>query len=193
MTKKERTRKKIIDISRILFTKYGYNRVTMKDVCEATGLSRGGLYSHFDSVRSIFEALMEELNKNTVLDFSTEIEEGKSAVQILENALSLLEEEMNHPEDSLSLAMVEYAKSEDSNIMEDLNRKGKKKWTMLLQYGMERKEFREVEIEEIVNMILYVYQGVRLWSCIVPISNQTIESIINNIRRQVMKGDSYDF
>ena len=39
--KKERTRQRILVKAYDLFAKKGFNAVTMKDVCEATELSRG--------------------------------------------------------------------------------------------------------------------------------------------------------
>ena len=52
--------------------------------------------------------------------------------------LHLVKEEMNHPEDSLSLAM-------------------------------------------------HVYQGVRMWSCVVKMQPETIDSITSHIRKQLIK------
>ena len=50
-TKRERTRKAIIDASYKLFVKGGFTSITMKDICEAVDMSRGGLYSHFSSTK----------------------------------------------------------------------------------------------------------------------------------------------
>lgn len=185
-TKGEKTREFIIDESYKLFAKNGFSKVTMKDVCEATSLSRGGLYSHFDSTKAIFEALLEKLNQKGPMDFAREIAQGMSAREILENALELLEEEMKHPEDSLSIAMFEYSGSVDADRMEYFNNIGEKKWTDLIVYGIRRGEFREVSVTEIVNIILYAYQGIRMWSCIIPITEETILSITNHIRKQLI-------
>ena len=48
MTKAERTRKKIIEQSAELFNRKGYAGTSVKDIMKETGLSKGGLYSHFD-------------------------------------------------------------------------------------------------------------------------------------------------
>lgn len=191
-TKGEKTREYIIDSSYALFSKNGFNKVTMKDVCEATGLSRGGLYSHFDSTKAIFEALLEKINKKDKMDFSGEMSKGIEAVIILENALELMEDEMNHPEDSLSIAMYEYSGSVDKNLMEYFNQIGEKKWTSLIRYGIERGEFNNVDVDEIVNVILYLYQGVRMWSCIVEMSPETIKKITNHIRKQLITVQAQD-
>lgn len=186
-SKKERTRELIIEASYSLFAKYGFNRITMKDVCEATGLSRGGLYSHFPGTKEIFEEILEKINQKDEMNFQKEIEEGKPAAVILESALGLMEDEMQHPEDSLSLAMYEYAGTVDKSLMNHFNRIGEEKWTVLIEYGISTGEFYAVNVEEIVNVILYVYQGVRMWSRIVTMTPETFRSITSHIRRQLIK------
>ncbi len=47
MTKAERTRNKIIEQSAELFNRKGYAGTSLKDIMKETGLSKGGLYSHF--------------------------------------------------------------------------------------------------------------------------------------------------
>ncbi len=186
-SKRERTREAILEASYGLFAKYGFNRITMKDVCEATGLSRGGLYSHFPGVRELFEAILVKLNQKDEMNFQGEMEEGMSAVAILDRALAMMEDEMLHAEDSLSLAMYEYAGTVEKGQMDYFNQIGEKKWTELVEYGMQRGEFRQVDVKEIVNVILYVYQGVRMWSRIVTMGPDTFQSIIAHIRKQLVK------
>ena len=186
-SKKERTRELIIEASYSLFAKYGFNRITMKDVCEATGLSRGGLYSHFPGTKEIFEEILEKINQKGEMNFQKEIKEKKPATEILERALRLMEDEMQHPEDSLSLAMYEYAGTVDKSLMNHFNRIGEEKWTALIEYGISTGEFYAVNVEEIVNVILYVYQGVRMWSRIVTMMPETFRSITSHIRRQLIK------
>lgn len=158
----------------------------MKDVCEITGMSRGGLYSHFSGTDKLFEAVLEKITENSATDFQTEIKEGTSAVKILERTLDTMEEEMKHPEDSLSMALYEYAETVNTDVMERLERNAKEKWRMLIRYGIKRGEFRDVNVDEIVNMILYSYQGVRMWSRIISIKPKTIRSITDNIRKQLI-------
>ena len=162
----------------------------MKDICEATNLSRGGLYSHFSSTRELFEAILEKINQKDEMNFQEEMERGVSATQILQNALVLMEDEMNHPEDSLSLAMYEYAGSVETDLMDHFNKIGEDKWTALIEYGITRGEFRNVNVCEIVNIILYAYQGVRMWSRIVTMTSETFESITSHIKNQLLKEEN---
>lgn len=185
--KKERTRELILEKAYPLFAKNGFNQITMKDICDATDMSRGGLYSHFASTREIFEAVLEKINEKDEMNFYEEIDQGISANEILNRALNLMEKEMNEPEDSLSLAMYEYSCSVDANRMKHFYDIGEQKWTALLNYGIKQGEFNEVDVEELVNVILYAYQGVRMWSRIIPMTTDVFQSITNHIKKQLMK------
>ena len=183
--KREKTRNAILDESYALFAKKGFKQVTMKDVCEVTGMSRGGLYSHFSGTDKLFAALLERIMENSIMDSQTEIGKRSSATEILDRTLSLMEEEMRHPEDSLSVAIYEYAETVDPGVMERLNRNAEKKWKKLVAYGINRGEFQDVNVDEIVNVILYSYQGVRMWSRIIPVKQKTIRSITDHIKKQL--------
>ena len=186
--KGERTREAILDASYALFAEKGFKQVTMKDVCEAANMSRGGLYSHFSGTDQLFEALLGKITQEQSIDINTAIDEGMSAVTILNRILKVMEEEMKHPEDSLSIAMYEYAETVDSHVMEDLNRIGEKKWKKLIRYGIERGEFLDVDIDGVVNTIMYSYQGARMWSRIITMKPGVFRSITENLRKQLIKG-----
>lgn len=186
-TKRERTRESIIEASYKLFARDGFNRITMKDICEAAGMSRGGLYNHFGSTRELFEAILEKINQKDEMNFQKEMDNGMSATDILDRALMLMRDEMEHSEDSLSLAMYEYSVTCADDFMDYFNRIGEKKWTCLIEYGIDRGEFNTINVNEIVNIILYAYQGVRMWSRIVNMTPEVFESITNHIRKQLIK------
>lgn len=187
ISKRERTREMILEASYSLFARDGFNKVTMKDVCEATALSRGGLYSHFASTKELFEAILVKINQKDEMNFHKEMEEGMPATEILIRALELMKDEMEHSEESLSLAMYEYAGTISKDRMDYFNKIGEQKWTDLINYGIARGEFREVDVFEMVNVILYVYQGVRMWSRIVSMTSEVFDSITDHIRKQLIK------
>ena len=99
-TKGESTKKMIIDTAAGLFSEKGFKDVSMTDICEATGLSRGGLYRHFSSTSEIFIRLI-----STEQSFNERIKAKEKAVDILKDALSELEKEILDPKRSLSLAI----------------------------------------------------------------------------------------
>lgn len=83
--------------------------------------------------------------------------------------------------------MYEYACTCSNDMMNHYNQVGVQKWSDLIAYGISRDEFNTVEIDEIVNVILYAYQGIRMWSRIVKMSPVVFDSITNYIRKQLVK------
>lgn len=135
----------------------------------------------------LFEAILEKINQKDEMNFQKEIEDGMAATDILDRALALMRNEMEHSEDSLSLAMYEYSGTCSNDRMNYFNRIGEKKWSDLIEYGIVRGEFNTVNVKEIVHVILYAYQGVRMWSRIVSMTPEVYDSITNHIRKQLIK------
>ncbi len=51
---KQQVRKHITETARILFNRYGYHKVTIDQVMQGAGLTRGGFYNHFSSKDELF-------------------------------------------------------------------------------------------------------------------------------------------
>jgi len=56
-------RVEILEAARTLFANQGYGACQMEDIRKAAGLSRGGLYHHFDNKAAILAALIEAETK----------------------------------------------------------------------------------------------------------------------------------
>ena len=54
------TREKIKDAAKKLFSEHGYAAVTTKKIAEGAGVSEVTLYRHFESKRSLFNAIVKE-------------------------------------------------------------------------------------------------------------------------------------
>ncbi|MDY5647769.1 MAG: TetR/AcrR family transcriptional regulator [Lachnospiraceae bacterium] len=54
------TRQNILDAARKLFNEYGYNSVSLRDIANDAGISKGNLTYHFSKKEEIMEALISE-------------------------------------------------------------------------------------------------------------------------------------
>lgn len=170
--KGETTKKMIIDTAADLFSKKGFKDVSMTDICDATDLSRGGLYRHFSSTSEIFAMLI-----STERSFDERIKADESATSILKSALKELEKEILDPESSLSLAIYEFASIDDNKkLFADLEKKARKKWMDLISYGIKTGEFKDVDPVRISELILYYYQGIRMWSKVTDITKRSAKN-----------------
>ena len=80
-----KTREKIRQEAYRLFAQKGFQAVTMTDICEKTGLSRGGLYRYYSGTDQIFSEILSE-----EYVISDRIEKKESAGIILEDMLKAI-------------------------------------------------------------------------------------------------------
>ena len=184
--KGEQTKELIQKSAYRLFAEKGFREVTMKDICEATGLSRGGLYRYYGGTAEIFEELFRKMSEGSIDELAAKIKAGMSAKVILQETLMQLHEEMKDSKNALSLAIYEYSNLVDGSLFTELNIAGIEKWRRFLTYGIERGEFKQVDIGQAVDVILYSYQGVRMWRRVTPLHPDTAEHIIRAIEDMLL-------
>lgn len=179
--KANKTKEKILQEAYFLFAEKGFKAVTMTDICEKTGLSRGGLYRYYSGTEQIFS---EIISKEYVI--SDRIERKESATSILKDMLVTIQREILEKELSLSLAIYEYANIGNEDFFIKLNDKAKKHWTSLLNYGIDNGEFNLVNVPQVVDLILYYYQGLRMWSRVIPFDKREADNYVNIIKNLLL-------
>ncbi len=184
-TKSEQTKERILQDAWKLFAKKGYQAVTMTDICEKTGLSRGGLYRYYAGTGEIFSEL---LSREYVI--SDRMDRQESAAAILDDMLEEIRGEIMDKEMSLSLAIYEYANLGNEELFQKINENARRRWISLIRYGKQTGEFLEVDEERVVDCILYYYQGLRLWSRVIPFGKETAERYVEMVR-EMLRGDAY--
>lgn len=188
--KGENTKKFIREKAACLFAQKGFKNVTMKDICSVTGLSRGGLYRHYGSTGQIFSEIVDTLMSRQDNELSEKMSAGLPAPQILDEILERYRREMADGASSLSVAIYEFYSENFSEGHENSLLKQYQysvdMWNAFLSYGIERKEFREVDCREVIDMILFSYQGVRMYSTILPLDEQIPLRIINHIKKTLL-------
>ena len=169
-----------------LFAEKGFQSVTMTDICEKTGLSRGGLYRYYSNTGEIFAEILSE-----EYALADRIERKEKAGVILEDMLETIREEIMERELSLSLAVYEYANLGNEDFFTRIHENAKKRWMHLLEYGIETGEFPAVDTDRISDLILYYYQGLRMWSRVISFEERTAEYYVETIK-QIIFGDGKD-
>ena len=59
----EETIRKILDTAERLFIEKGYDRTSLQDIIQATGLSKGAIYHHFTSKEDIFYSVCDRIGR----------------------------------------------------------------------------------------------------------------------------------
>ncbi len=189
----EETRKHIKRCACSLFAEKGFKQVTMKDICEASQLSRGGLYCHYESTRQIFQEIIDDMTGQQDNEIAVRIKQNQSAVTILDDILYKYENEMIDSQSSLSVAIYEYFSIHDiacrNNTLYEQYLISANTWKKLMQYGIARQEFKEVDIAAVFDLIVFSYQGVRMYSKLMPIDKEIPSRIIKEIRKILVRSD----
>lgn len=187
----EETRQLIKNCACVLFANKGFKQVTMKDICEAAKLSRGGLYCHYGSTQEIFKEIINDFMSQQGDTFSEKIAQNLSAIEILNDVLERYRKEMLDSQSSLSLAIYEYFSIENNagaknelytQYLASLNA-----WRALMEYGIKKGEFNDVDIVSVFNLIIFSYQGVRMYSKLMPIDEDIPRRIIEQIKKILVK------
>ena len=188
--KGDETKRLILEKAMALFAKKGFKNVTMKDICIDTGLSRGGLYRHYESTNQIFSEIIDILMNTQDNELSSKIENEVPAPVILDEILERYKKEMLDSSGSLSIAILEFYSENQSigndNVLFEQYLYSKDMWSYFISYGVNRGEFNNVNSEEIIDMIIFSYQGVRMFSTIMPIDEQIPNRIINHIKKALL-------
>lgn len=87
VSKSERTRQFIIEQAAHLFNQRGYAGTSLQDIMGATGLTKGGIYGHFESKEEIALAAFEFASGNILQLLSQTINAHHTAVAKLEALL----------------------------------------------------------------------------------------------------------
>ena len=186
-SKGEKTKQYICKEACQLFAERGYKSVTMKDICEKTGLSRGGLYRHYASTEQIFLEIVDGFTQMQCNEFSEKIAQHIPAVKILDDVLLQYSNEMLDNKNSLSLAIYEfYSNSEISKTENSVIKQyeaSKSMWVELINYGIRNKEFKKVDAEAVFDVIVFSYQGIRMYSKLMKIDSTTPQRVILEIKK----------
>ena len=188
--KGDETKRLILEKAMALFAKKGFKNVTMKDICIDTGLSRGGLYRHYESTNQIFSEIIDILMNTQDNELSSKIENEVPAPVILDEILERYKKEMLDSSGSLSIAILEFYSenqpSDNDNVLFEQYLYSKDMWSYFISYGVNRGEFNNVNSEEIIDMIIFSYQRVRMFATIMPIDEQIPNRIINHIKKALL-------
>ena len=196
MGKAEETRKKIIVNAATLFNVQGYNGTAISDVMTATGLKKGGIYSHFaskdDLAVAAFDYAYEKIREQYRDIFKRypddyvgqliaiiEVYRDMDKASPIEGGCPLLntavESDDNHPE----------LKRQAQAMM----RQWEKVIKRTVRAGMEAGTMREdVDIDKLTTLIISSLEGAVMMSRLMDKSDylkQTIDFLIQNIEDNV--------
>lgn len=187
-TKGNNTKQNIIDASMQLFANKGYLAITMKDICDRCGLSRGGLYRHFSSTKEIFIAMLDrdiDDDRNTV---KRAISQRVPAKVIFEHYLAHERNAIFSDNKGLFFAAHEFAfaESDQRTYFDKRVELSIDLLSTLFRYGQETAEFKNFDISVVATHIIYFFDGLKTSSSVLTITEEMVDQQLNVIKEMVI-------
>ena len=102
----ERTVEMILNTAQRLFVERGYEKTSMQNIMDETGLSKGAIYHHFKSKDEIFNVVAERIGEENVSRFEEIRRDGTLTGK--EKLEKLFQSSLLHPNQEKMLKMVPY-------------------------------------------------------------------------------------
>ena len=187
--KSTQKRNLILENAKNVFVERGFKNVTMKDIIEASGISRGGLYLYFSSTKEIFlEVLKREATQDDNV-FSDNFTDETTAADILYLFLQEQKKELFRRKDNLTVAIYEYYFSESAQGKgKELKKqfdKATKLVAKLIEAGVEEEVFYCEDCMGAALNIMYAFEGMKVASKTMGIKEATLDKEIEYILGQL--------
>ena len=194
VTKGERTRQQIIEVTAPLFNTKGYEGTSMADLCNATGLTKGAIYGSFENKEELSKAAFQYAI-NQMRSFGSEGMKGKKTYK--EKLFALLEFFTRYvldPPVKGGCPLMNTAVEADDHriwmkkIVADELQNSITHMTQLIDHGKQAGEFGpEIKSRETALFFFCAIEGAIMFSR-VSSSEEAMKAVVKNIRNIV---DSY--
>lgn len=175
MTKGEKTKQRIVNSARELFAQKGYFAVTMKDICIAAGISRGGLYAHFSSTSDIMQRIIEQEQKDAIDAFLSAKARGISAYNIISGFLNKRANELSNKDISITGAINEFARSGEKELATVSKRASDAVDILseMIKLGQQEGTLRETDPRRYACSMLWLIEGMNSHAQIIGMDSET--------------------
>lgn len=189
----EKKKELILTTAKKVFLEKGFAHVTMKDIVDACGISRGGLYLYYSSTKEIFLKIFERDAALTADTANVAIWEGRDAADILLEVFDAYKSAMMTDEhQSMAHAVYEFFMTYESERVV-------KQWQFdglcetirqVLSYGVERGEFNDVDTTQYARQIALFLDGLILTYPLIGLHEEEIDSQLALLISPILKDPS---
>lgn len=187
--KGEATRQSIRAAAFALFARHGYSRVTMQGICTECGLSKGGLYRHYEDKRELFTDMLRAFQQEEECCELAGIGQKLPAADIFNGYLNRIRQDLRRDVPNINIALYEFCAENRDGIGAELlsgqYRRGEEMLRSLLEYGISRGEFHAADPKGAASAILFLVEGMRMTNEVMELTEQMVTDIFNQIKEMV--------
>ena len=186
---REAKRSMILENARYVFCRKGFSNVTMGDIINECGISRGGIYLYFSSVDEIFQEVITTRGTSRFSAVKQAAEKNEPFNIVLQDYLSLQKERLLHLENGLLRAMYEYVFSKAEGATHDFRCAQfdslRKSVLCILNLGVSQGVIQNKNIEIIADNFLLIIEGLGVLALTNILTAKIIDEQFNILRKLV--------
>jgi AcrR family transcriptional regulator len=195
MSTKEESRQKILQAAFEAFAEKGFEKTSMDDIVKRSGLSKGTLYWHFTNKRELFLATIQmpfqliEMQLNALVE-----QEGTTAEDRIRTFFAQVSDYLAPNKNTIGLlvdAFFQSYQSQDArDMMRDLYARYIGAVEQIIQQGIARGEFREVDAHMTAVVLMAGGDGVTIYMLLDPAWDvptalkMMVEMVINSLKKE---------
>jgi len=189
--RQENTKKKILDSAFDVFVTNGYKDTTMSHIVRESGLSKGAIYHYYKSKKDLFISLIDHWEIYSFPDFYSKSDKDEKAEDTLVRfADTVYDVFCTKPH--VFLAEIEFWAL--ANKDKEINDRSKilydkilRLFELVLNKGIRKKEFKEVDAKIISVELLSVFQGIN-WFCLFGGSKKEVKQYLRKSVHIIIEG-----
>ena len=168
-----------------MFSRLGFQRARMEDVARESGLSKGTLYLYYNSKDELIGALLKHIFGGGMRALKSSLASEEAASERLLKLSGLMSGEIKKFSILLPIWFEFYAVAARNEsvrrFMKSFFEEYRKSLAGIVRRGVERGEFRDVDVEEATVTLVSLFEGVTLlWAFdpeMIPIESQMEASV----------------
>lgn len=180
----------ILEKAAAVFIKAGYTSVTMKDIVDACGISRGGLYKYYSSTREIFEDILSAGKESDYCLLTKGMENGVPALQLLTEFFQQQKDEILNVENTIRVAVYEFFLAhKNSDLLNKFYTETAAVIAQTLEYGIRRNEITGITSKDVgkyANHMIIILEGLNIVALSKPVSPAFIEEQLDLFMKNLM-------
>lgn len=191
-SKGDAARMRILESAQLLFSQKGFCAVTMQDICDAAGFSRGGLYRHYSSCEDIFIdiILQEQAHAYSELQRAKALDVGPE--RIMRHFLRSRMRALTQPGNTFDVAVSEFAANSEKGrkVLTQRAKESVAVLTDLILWGNREQIFSCDCPKATAEHILWLTEGMSRHSSLLDITEEDIQLQLGLIRKLLGQKDA---
>ncbi|MFT4143060.1 MAG: TetR/AcrR family transcriptional regulator [Mobilitalea sp.] len=190
-SKSDRKRELILKCAETVFIKKGFSGVTMKDIIEECGISRGGIYLYYSSVDDVFIDVIKVHNQNKLENIKRDIDDKTNFEVLLDQYFILQKQRLLHMEESLLLAMFEFYISHKQEVDTEFLSKAFESLgnviTEILNCGVRSGYVNVNDVQVLAEHMQYCIKGLEVLAMSSGIEEKQLERQFSYMKKIILK------